>query len=113
MLGSVFRNILTNAIAHNDSAEPRVEITCETRDETVLLSIADNGPGIDDERKAEIFEKGVQSIDSEGTGIGLFLVDYLLDAYGGSVRIEDADGAETADPTVDGAVFVLEFERVE
>ncbi|WP_436936377.1 sensor histidine kinase [Halovenus marina] len=113
MLGSVFRNVLTNAIVHNDSAEPRVEITCKMRDETVLVSIADNGPGIDDDQAGAIFEKGVQSIDSDGTGIGLFLVDYLLDAYGGSVQIEDADGVETAEPTVDGAMFVLEFERVE
>jgi PAS domain S-box-containing protein len=111
MLGSVFRNVLTNAIAHNDSAEPRVEISCGSQADGVIVQVADNGPGIDDDRKAEIFQKGVQSIDSGGTGIGLFLVDYLLDAYGGSVRIEDA--ATAAETDLDGAMFILEFERVE
>lgn len=99
MLGSVLRNLLSNAVAHNDADEPVVEVECEVREDDILVRVADNGPGIPDERKAEIFDKGVQSVDSDGTGIGLYLVSYLVDTYGGEIWVEDNE------PT--GAVFCL------
>ncbi len=103
MLGSVFRNLLSNAVTHNDSETPVIEIDCEMRDDDVLVEIADNGPGIPDDRKDEIFGKGVQSVDSDGTGIGLYLVNYLVTEYGGEVWVEENE------PT--GAVFCLTLPR--
>ncbi len=91
MLDTVFRNLLSNAVKHNDSDEPIIEVTCTLRDKKVLVGIADNGPGIPDEHKGEIFGKGIQSDDSDGTGIGLYLVNYLVTAYGGEVWVTDND----------------------
>ncbi|MFD1587534.1 ATP-binding protein [Halorientalis brevis] len=92
MLSSVFRNLLQNAVQHNDTDDPTIEITCDVRDETVELRFADDGPGVPDERKEQIFGKGEQSIDSEGTGIGLYLVNQLVSNYGGDVWVEDREG---------------------
>lgn len=39
--------------------------------------------------KDEIFGKGEKGLESEGTGIGLYLVDQLVSAYNGDVWIED------------------------
>lgn len=105
MLSSVFRNLLNNAVQHNDKDSPVVEVSCELRDDTVEVRIADNGPGIPDERKDTIFGKGEQGIDSPGTGIGLYLVYTLVTEYGGEVWVEDND------PT--GAVFVVQLPRVD
>lgn len=105
MLGAVFRNLLSNAVSHNDATEPVVEVTCEAREADVLIRIADNGPGIDDDRKDAIFGKGVQSVDSDGTGIGLYIVNYLVTEYGGEVWVEDND------PT--GAVFCVTLPKAE
>jgi len=103
MLSSVFRNLLTNAVTHHDTGEPTIQIRAEHRGECVELRFVDDGPGVPDERKDEIFGKGNQSVDSEGTGIGLYLVAKLTTNYGGDVRVEDrADGE-------DGAVFVVEL----
>jgi len=99
MLDSVFRNLLSNAVTHNDTDQPVVEISCTDRGEDLLIQVADNGPGIPDDQKEDIFGKGAQSVDSDGTGIGLYLVDYLVTQYGGDVWVTDNEPS--------GAVFNL------
>jgi PAS domain S-box-containing protein len=101
MLESVFRNLLTNAIQHNDKDLPEVTVSVTVSDGAALIRITDNGPGIPDGRKDEIFEQGSMDLDSEGTGLGLYLVDTLLDRYGGAVRVGDNDP--------EGSVFVVEL----
>jgi len=101
MLESVFRNLLTNAVQHNDKDLPEVTVSVTVDAETARVRIADNGPGIPDNRKDEVFEQGSMALDSEGTGLGLYLVDTLVDRYGGEVRVEDNDP--------EGAVFAVEL----
>jgi PAS domain S-box-containing protein len=103
MLSSVFRNLLNNAIQHNDADTPRVDIAVEERADTVEVRIADNGPGIPDDQKADVFGKGERSVDSPGTGLGLYLVRTFVDQFGGDVRVSDRDGG--------GAVFHVELPR--
>ncbi|CCQ34019.1 Signal-transducing histidine kinase protein [Halorhabdus tiamatea SARL4B] len=98
MLASVFRNLLTNAVKHNDSDVPEVTVTARAEGH-VTVSVADNGPGIPEERRDAIFDQGETGLDSTGTGLGLYLVETLVDRYGGTVTVEDND------PT--GSVFVV------
>lgn len=105
MLASVFRNVLTNAIQHNDKEIPEVIVSATREDGHVLIRVADNGPGVPDDRKEEIFEQGEMGLDSEGTGLGLYLVDTLVGRYGGEVRVEDNDP--------EGGVFLVELSIAE
>jgi len=105
MLDSVFRNLLKNAIQHNDSDTPRVTVSVTADGEHATVRIADNGPGIPDDRKADIFQKGEKGLESEGTGIGTHLVETLVTQYGGEVWVEDNDP--------EGAVFVVELPLAE
>lgn len=105
MLSSVFRNLLNNAIQHNDSDTPRIDIEVERTDEYVTVSVADNGPGIPDVQKETVFGKGEQGLESPGTGIGLYLVQNLVDEFGGKVWIGDSE------PT--GAVVNVTLQRAE
>jgi len=91
LLASVFRNLLNNAVQHSDRDEPTVEVSADiTRgDHTAIVRVADNGPGIVPDRQETVFGKGEKGIESEGTGLGLYLVQSLVDHYGGSVWIED------------------------
>ncbi|AXG06170.1 PAS domain S-box protein [Haloplanus rubicundus] len=89
MLRSVFRNLLNNAVQHHDGDEPTVEVSADVEDEWVLVRVADDGPGIDPDRREAVFGRGEKGLDSEGTGLGLYLVYTLVDQYGGEVWIED------------------------
>lgn len=91
MLSAVFRNLFWNAIQHNDTAHPEIRIRTEASEHEVIVTISDNGPGIPDDRKDAIFGKGEKGIYSSGTGIGLFLVQQLIDRYDGEVRVDDND----------------------
>jgi len=103
MLESVFRNLLTNAIAHNDKELPEVTVSTTVDAEVVRVRIADNGPGIPDAQKEQIFCEGEKGLDSDGTGIGLYLVETLVDRYDGAVWVEDNEP--------DGSVFTVEIRR--
>jgi signal transduction histidine kinase len=89
MLEAVFRNLLKNAIQHNDKEVPEVDISARERTDSVLIQIADNGPGIPDTEKETIFGKGETGLDSSGTGLGLYLVKTLVESYGGVIEIDD------------------------
>jgi PAS domain S-box-containing protein len=105
LLGAVFRNVLKNAVQHNDKDVPEVAVSVTTTEAVVRVRIADNGPGVPDAQKRTVFGKGEAGLESSGTGMGLYLVRTLVDSYGGEVWIEDNDP--------EGAVFVVELPRVE
>ncbi|WP_123623512.1 ATP-binding protein [Halorubrum sp. CSM-61] len=105
MLASVFRNLLNNAVQHNDTDEPEVTVACEEVDDRIRVRIADNGPGVPDAEKDEIFGKGEKGLESAGSGIGLYLVSILTRQFDGEVWVEDNDPR--------GAVFVVELARPE
>ncbi|MEF8784305.1 MAG: response regulator [Haloarculaceae archaeon] len=104
MLSSVFRNLLNNAVQHNDADHPQVYVTATDHGGTVEVTVADNGPGVPDDQKQTIFGKGDQGAASAGTGIGLYLVHTLVTQYGGTVTVEDSD--------IGGARFVVELQTV-
>ena len=85
LLSAVVENLLSNAVHHHDRETASVVITAERDEEWVRLRVADDGPGIDDRRKQRVFEPEV----GEGSGMGLYLVETLVDQYGGDVRLAD------------------------
>jgi PAS domain S-box-containing protein len=113
LLSSVFRNLVNNAVQHNHTGQPRVAITAEEAGDVVRVSVADNGPGIPPDVRTDLFQEGHKGLESGGTGMGLFLVDNLVESYGGDVWIadrvehtfpDDAGGANTP-----GVAFVVEL----
>ena len=101
LLEAVFRNLLTNAVVHNNEDVAEIAVSTRVLDDAVRVSIADNGPGIEDRHKEQIFQEGEKGLESGGTGVGLYLVETLIDKYGGDVWVEDNE------PT--GSVFVVEL----
>lgn len=101
MLGSIFRNLLQNAIRHDDKGIPTATTRAAIQDGEVEVRIADNGPGVPDAHNEGILGKGERGLESEGTGIGLYPVQSLVESFGGEVWVEDNDPQ--------GAVFVVQL----
>lgn len=91
LFGEVIENLLTNAVQHNDREHPDVAVRVERGGEDVLVRIADDGPGIPDDRKEAVFEQGVSERDAPGSGVGLYLVRKTVETYRGSVTVADND----------------------
>jgi signal transduction histidine kinase len=85
------------------------------RDDSALITIADNGPGVPDDQKEEVFGKGQRGTESPRTGIGLYLVHTLITQFGGEIWIEDRENSKTLqaidrDDDVSGSVFCIELD---
>jgi len=96
MLSSVFRNLLNNAVDHHGGDSPTVEVGVEVDDEAATVRIADDGPGIPARRREDLFDRGEQSLESSGIGLGLYLVERLTTRFGGTVDVGDAALGGTA-----------------
>jgi PAS domain S-box-containing protein len=99
----VFENLITNAIKYGgDVAQPRIEIGSQEADDEVRFYVRDNGPGIAPEYHKRIFGL-FQRLDNkkEGTGVGLTIVQRIMEVHGGRVWIESQVGQ--------GATFWLAF----
>jgi signal transduction histidine kinase len=88
------RNLIDNAIKHHDCLTTgRVTIDAQLVGSCVEFTVTDNGPGIDPAFHARIFEifRTLKPRDQvEGSGIGLSLVQRLVERRGGQIRVESS-----------------------
>lgn len=101
---SAIDNVLENAIEHNDRADPTVEVTVERRPDRVEVSVADDGPGIPSTER-EVFETGEETALEHASGLGLWLVNWIVNQSGGELYLEENDP--------DGSIVRLEFPRAD
>ena len=88
-LSQVFLNIILNGI---DAVPPNGEIIIETmkNSDGYTVSVKDNGPGIPDDLKDKIFG-AFYSTKEEGTGLGLSISKKIVESYGGTLTLSDAE----------------------
>lgn len=85
LLQAVIRDLLQNAIEHNDREHTRISVTIEEAPDTARLMITDNGPGIPEAEKSAI-------LDTTTTGdrsTGLYLIHRIISQQNGTFRIRD------------------------
>ncbi|MEM1579010.1 MAG: PAS domain S-box protein [Archaeoglobaceae archaeon] len=85
-LKSVIENIINNAIIHSQVSPVEIKIEVFKEGNDCVVRIADNGVGIPDEIKEEIFQPG---FSRRGGGLGLFLVKKIVEMFRGGVRVYD------------------------
>ncbi|MBY9019200.1 MAG: HAMP domain-containing histidine kinase, partial [Candidatus Lokiarchaeota archaeon] len=103
-LDDIFENILTNSIKYNenDNIEITIKVTRELKEgiSQVKMQFIDNGIGIPNERKQQIFQREYSEKTSDhGLGIGLSLVKKIVDGYNGDIWIEDVAKGDHAKGT--------------
>jgi K+-sensing histidine kinase KdpD len=107
LLQILVNNLLENAVKYSPSGTP---IKCKINVENgyILLSIADEGPGIPVSEKKMVFRKfyrigSEQTRSAKGTGLGLYLCKKIAHDHDATIRIEDN--------TPHGCIFLVRFEK--
>lgn len=94
-LDLVIRNLVDNAVKHHDREHGRVEITCGDTPSDLVITVADDGPGIPPEHRAVVFLpfRTLAAADrpSSGIGLGLALVQRTVESVGGRISLIPAD----------------------
>jgi signal transduction histidine kinase len=93
-LRQALTNLVANAVVHAP-AGGRITLAVSTREDAVVISVEDEGPGIPADARERIFERferlGTGSTGQPGTGLGLYIVREIVRAHGGSVRAEEGE----------------------
>ncbi|MFQ3318699.1 MAG: signal transduction histidine kinase [Natronomonas sp.] len=92
-IDDLFGNIFENAVTHNETDSLTLSVSATRSDGEVVVEITDNGSGIPESVRENVFEPGMG--DGDGDGLGLYLVRKLVESYDGSIRIDDAEPSGT------------------
>jgi signal transduction histidine kinase len=96
-LRSIIYNLLSNALKFHDESRPiKILLTTELTENYIVLSIQDNGLGINEKNVSKIFNMFKRFHNHiEGTGIGLYIVKRIMDNAGGKIEVESEEGKGT------------------
>jgi len=110
-LQQLFENLFRNSVEHGStSSRPGADDSVEHSNDPVTVRVgtladgrgfyvADDGPGIPEDERDEVFERGYTTSD-DGTGFGLAIVSEIVDAHGGRITVaESEDGGVRFDVT--------------
>ena len=92
-LEQALTELAENAVAHNPATDPWIELEARDDGEWVELVVRDDGPGIDDMEAAAI-DAGQETDLVHCSGLGLWLVNWIVTRYGGSFGIRARDDGE-------------------
>jgi two-component system OmpR family sensor kinase len=102
----VVTNLLANARAHTP-AGTQIHVSTFSDEHGTYVTVADNGPGLSEKDQLHIFERfyrvdtSRQRSSSDGSGLGLSIVDEVMKVHGGTVSVASEPG--------NGATFTLHF----
>jgi two-component system phosphate regulon sensor histidine kinase PhoR len=105
---SIILNLFENAIKYS-SENSQVIVSLEKKNEKIIFSVIDEGVGISDAEKKNIFEKfyrvgSEETRKTKGTGLGLYIVNYLVAQHEGSISVRNNNPK--------GSIFEVVFQLV-
>lgn len=105
---SVVTNLVDNALKYSGK-QKEVMVELEKGPKGALLRVSDKGCGISDADKMKVFMKfyragNEETRSSKGTGLGLYIVDYILNRHGAEIKIKDNQPR--------GSIFEIQFYAV-
>jgi PAS domain S-box-containing protein len=99
LLRQVFTNLIQNAAEAQDR-DGVIEVSAQSVNEAVVVTVADRGPGIDEAVRTRMFQPFFTTKD-KGTGLGLAMVHRIVTVHGGSIDV--------VTPPEGGTRFILTF----
>ncbi len=103
-IAQVLDNLVTNAAKYGP-AGGRIRIRAAMRDRTVVVSVHDEGTGIDEADRDQVFERfyrgrQARSGGTPGSGLGLYVCRRLVEAHGGEIWVDDSSSGTSISFTV-------------
>jgi signal transduction histidine kinase len=95
LLAYALRNLVENAVEHNDGDDPQVEVRGRETATGIELVVADNGPGIPDTER-EVIEAGVEDAHTHTTSLGLWGTNWAVQTLGGTLTFGESGMGGTA-----------------
>jgi signal transduction histidine kinase len=96
-LRRVLQNLVGNALKFRGEAPPRVELSALRDKHEWVVTVRDNGVGVDPDQASRIFEMFARATtEVRGVGIGLAVCRRIIEAHGGHIWVEPADGGGSA-----------------
>lgn len=97
LLVQVFVNLICNAVKYRSETRPiEIEITAHTEKQYWVISVSDNGSGIDPSFADQVFDlfgRAKPHSEIEGSGVGLALCRRIVTLHGGTIELIEKDGA--------------------
>ncbi len=95
----IFQNLLSNSVKYTKNGG-LLSVEIASRGAKLYIRVADNGYGIPKEQQSHIFEKlfradNVRQLDTEGTGLGMYIIKAIVDVSGGSIWFESEENRGT------------------
>jgi signal transduction histidine kinase len=103
LLTQLLQNLVSNALRYSAAGTPEIDIWMGPAGSGLELYVADNGPGIPEAFRAEIFQpfKRLVGREIEGCGLGLAICRRIAELHGAAIRCESAPSG--------GALFIVTF----
>lgn len=95
----VLWQLVENGISHNESPSPSVDISITKSDDMLRCSVADDGPGIPESELA-VFDSGEETSLDHASGLGLWMVHWVVNEFGGEVHVESTDDGTSVTVTL-------------
>jgi signal transduction histidine kinase len=86
--------LLENAVKYTGPGDS-IELKARADDDSIVIAVADSGPGIPQEAAESIFGRSARAGNSEGLGLGLAIVDAIARAHGGTCSLQPAAQGST------------------
>lgn len=104
-LSRLFENLFSNALKYrHQQRRPRIVVDSQAGDGVWIVRVGDNGIGISAQnydRVFKVFQRLENTIDRDGTGVGLAVCKKIVESHGGSISVESTEG--------EGSMFILRF----
>ncbi|WP_455872623.1 sensor histidine kinase [Rhizobium yanglingense] len=95
LIGQAIFNLIDNAIKYSGDAKGgEISLKLLRRPDGICLSVADHGPGIPADKREDVVKRFVRLDESRskpGTGLGLSLVEAVMELHGGTLELSDTD----------------------
>lgn len=89
LLKEIFSNLIENSITHSKGTKIRVLVW--SKNQETVVTIEDDGKGIPVGEKDKIKNKGFKGPDSDGSGLGMYLSNIIVETYGGRIEIKESE----------------------